>query len=95
MPPEKGRPRGKKRKAATMVDESESSPQTQGKGERYVPRFSNKRIRNTCTLSSTPQPAQFEQMLATEPAASDQSGEVRKIVLRSQILAQESLTAQD
>lgn len=78
MPSEKGKSRGRKRKgmveASEGTEESQDSPLTQGKGEKYVPRFSTKRTRNTRAKAKPCTPA--EKLQLAENAATDQSGEV-------------------
>ena len=78
MPSEKGKSRGRKRKAIVEAsegtEESQDSPLTQGKGEKYVPRFSTKRVRNPRAKPKPCTPA--EKLQVAENAATDQSGEV-------------------
>lgn len=78
MPSEKGKSRGRKRKgmveASEGTEESQDPPLTQGKGEKYVPRFSTKRTRNTRAKAKPCTPA--EKLQLAENAATDQSGEV-------------------
>ena len=77
MPSEKGKSRGRKRKAiveASEEAESQDSPLTQGKGEKYVPRFPTKRARNPRAKSKPCTPP--EKLQVAENAATDQSGEV-------------------
>ena len=78
MPSEKGKSRGRKRKAVVeaseRTEESQDSPLTQGKGEKYVPRFSTKRARNPRAKAKPCTPA--EKLQVAENAATDQSGEV-------------------